>query len=64
MYGLTRDATSEKAQALADRGVTVVEGDLNDIESLRDAVDDVDAVFAVTNYSALRWGSPAIAVTC
>lgn len=50
VYGLTRDATSEKAQSLADRGVTVVEGDLNDTESLRDAVDGVDAVFAVTNY--------------
>lgn len=50
VYGLTRDATSEKAQALADRGVTVVEGDLNDPESLRDALDDVDTVFAVTNY--------------
>lgn len=50
VYGLTRDATSEKAQALADRGVTVVEGDLNDTESLRDAMDDVNAVFAVTNY--------------
>lgn len=48
--GLTRDATSEKAQALASRGVTVVEGDLNDAESLRDVMDDVDAVFAVTNY--------------
>ncbi|MCL7417351.1 MAG: NmrA/HSCARG family protein, partial [Halalkalicoccus sp.] len=48
--GLTRDATSEKAQALADRGVTVVEGDLNHPESLRDAMNDVDAVFGVTNY--------------
>lgn len=50
VYGLTRDATSEKAQALADRGVTVVEGDLDDPDSLRDAMDEVDAVFAVTNY--------------
>lgn len=50
VYGLTRDATSEKAQALADRGVTVVEGDLNDPESLRDAMNGVDAVFGVTNY--------------
>lgn len=50
VHGLTRDATSEKAQALVDRGVTVVEGDLNETESLRNAMDDVDAVFAVTNY--------------
>lgn len=50
VYGLTRDATSEKAQALADRGITVVEGDLNETESLRNAMNEVDAVFAVTNY--------------
>lgn len=50
VHGLTRDASSEKAQALADRSVTVVEGDLDDKESLRTAVEDVDAVFAVTNY--------------
>lgn len=50
VHGLTRDASSENAQALAERGVTVVEGDLGDKESLRAAVEDVDAVFAVTNY--------------
>lgn len=50
VHGLTRDASSEKSQALADRSVTVVEGDLDDKESLRTAVEDVDAVFAVTNY--------------
>ena len=48
--GLTRDATSETAQALEDRGVTMVEGDLNDPESLRGPVGDADAVFAVTNF--------------
>lgn len=50
VHGLTRDASSENAQVLAERGVTVVEGDLGDKESLRAAVEDVDAVFAVTNY--------------
>ena len=48
--GLTRDATSETAQALEDRGVTMVEGDLYDKESLHPHFDDVDAVFAVTNF--------------
>lgn len=48
--GLTRDATSDAATALSDRGVTVVEGDLNDPDSLRDHVAGVDAVFAVTNF--------------
>ena len=48
--GLTRDATSDAAQALEDRGVTMVEGDLEEPETLRDPVDDADAVFAVTNF--------------
>ncbi|ADB60374.1 NmrA family protein [Haloterrigena turkmenica DSM 5511] len=48
--GLTRDASSERAQELADRGVTMVEGDLNDKESLAPHVAEVDAVFAVTNF--------------
>ena len=48
--GLTRDASGETAQALEDRGVTMVEGDLNDPESLRPHVADADGVFAVTNF--------------
>ncbi|QLH76530.1 NmrA/HSCARG family protein [Halosimplex rubrum] len=48
--GLTRDADGDAAQALDDRGVTMVEGDLDDPESLRGPVGDADAVFAVTNF--------------
>ena len=48
--GLTRDAGSDAANALAGRGVDVVEGDLNDPDSLRPHVADADAVFAVTNF--------------
>jgi uncharacterized protein YbjT (DUF2867 family) len=48
--GLTRNAGSDAARALDDRGVTVVEGDLYDRDALREAVDGVDAVFAVTNF--------------
>ncbi len=48
--GLTRDASGDRAQELADQGVTVVEGDLNDKSSLEPHVADVDAVFAVTNF--------------
>ncbi|WP_440007317.1 NmrA/HSCARG family protein [Halomicrococcus sp. SG-WS-1] len=48
--GLTRDADGDAARALADRGVTMVEGDLNDQESFRPHVADADAVFAVTNF--------------
>ena len=50
VYGLTRDASSEAAQELSDRGVTMVEGDLDEKESLKPHVADVDAVFAVTNF--------------
>ncbi len=48
--GLTRDATSERAETLDDRGVEMVEGDLDDPDSLDAAFDGVDAVFAVTNF--------------
>ncbi|RQG90192.1 NmrA/HSCARG family protein [Natrarchaeobius halalkaliphilus] len=48
--GLTRDASSEAARELADRGVSMVEGDLNDPDSFSEHVSDVDAVFVVTNF--------------
>ncbi|TYL40444.1 NmrA/HSCARG family protein [Natronococcus pandeyae] len=50
VYGLTRNASGETAQDLADRGVTMVEGNLNETESLAPHVAEVDAVFAVTNF--------------
>ena len=48
--GLTRDASSDAAAALEERGVTVQEGDLEAPESFRAHVADADAVFAVTNF--------------
>ncbi|WP_265110496.1 NmrA/HSCARG family protein [Halosolutus halophilus] len=50
VFGLTRDASGETARRLADRGVTMVEGDLNEKASLAPHVAAVDAVFAVTNF--------------
>ena len=50
VYGLTRDATSEQAQALAERGVTVVEGDLTDASRMADLCDGMDGVFCVTTF--------------
>jgi len=50
VYGLTRDAESEAARALADRGATVVKGDLSDEASLRAPVESADAVYAITDY--------------
>jgi uncharacterized protein YbjT (DUF2867 family) len=47
--GLTRSPDSEAARALADRGVDVRHGNLNDTETLRPAVDGADAVVIVTN---------------
>ncbi|WP_411965071.1 NmrA/HSCARG family protein [Haloferax sp. YSMS24] len=48
--GLTRDATSDAARALEDRGVTMVEGDLEEPETLREPVRNADSVFVVTNF--------------
>ncbi|MDS0474393.1 NmrA/HSCARG family protein [Natrinema sp. 1APR25-10V2] len=50
VYGLTRGVSGDRAQELAERGVTMVEGDLNEKDSLAPHVAEVDAVFAVTNF--------------
>lgn len=43
-----RSADSLKAQALANRGITLVEGDLADVKTLTKAMAGVDAVFSIT----------------
>jgi uncharacterized protein YbjT (DUF2867 family) len=48
--GLTRSPKSDRAQALADLGVTVVKGDFDDAMSLAAAMRDVHGVFAVTSF--------------
>lgn len=50
VYGLTRDASDERAQELSERGVTMVEGDLNETDTLTPHVEAVESVFAVTNF--------------
>lgn len=45
---LTRDPASNAAGLLADSGISVVGGDLNDAGSLLDAVRGVEVVFAMT----------------
>lgn len=50
VYGLTRNETSERAQALAARGVHVVEGDLCDEERMRELCEGMDGVFCVTTF--------------
>lgn len=48
VHALTRSPESDRAQALADRGATVVEGNLLSKDDLILAVEAVDAVFCVT----------------
>jgi uncharacterized protein YbjT (DUF2867 family) len=45
--GLTRNPESEKARILAERGVTLVTGDMNDKESLIRAFSGIDTLFLV-----------------
>jgi uncharacterized protein YbjT (DUF2867 family) len=49
---ITRDASSEKAQALAALGAEVVSADVDDEESLKRAFDGAAAAFCVTFYWA------------
>ena len=44
---LTRDTQSRRAKLLASRGVEVVEGDLDNYESIQKAVAGAEVVFAV-----------------
>ncbi|KAH8663373.1 hypothetical protein BGZ60DRAFT_453862 [Tricladium varicosporioides] len=48
--GLTRTGTSAKAQALAAKGVQIVEADLNDPSSLDAAFAGATAIFSTTNF--------------
>ena len=45
--GFTRDANSEKAQALATRGVEIAKGDMDDVASLEAAMQGVHGVYSV-----------------
>ncbi len=50
LYGMTRDGSSDAAAALAERGVHVVEADMNDRASLDAAVEGMDYVYLVTTF--------------
>jgi uncharacterized protein YbjT (DUF2867 family) len=47
---ITRDAGSEKAKALADRGAEVAVADIGDVESLKKAFAGAYGAFCVTNF--------------
>ncbi|RJS99482.1 NmrA/HSCARG family protein [Halococcus sp. IIIV-5B] len=48
VHALTRNPQGERAQRLADRGATIVTGDLLDKDDLGSAIEGVDAVYLVT----------------
>lgn len=50
VLALTRDASGEAAQRLEKRGAEVVEGDLDEPETLREPVSRADAAFLVSNF--------------
>ena len=47
---LTRNVKSDKAKALAELGADLVEADLDDVESLKRALDGAYGAFCLTNY--------------
>ena len=47
---ITRNASSDKAKALADGGAEVVTADLDDVKSLRQAFEGAHGAFCVTNF--------------
>lgn len=53
--GLTRNTSSIAAKALLDKGVEVVQADLDDVESLRRAFSGCHGVYAVTNCWEHGW---------
>lgn len=51
VHGLTRSPDGEAAQLLADRGATIVSGDVQDRDSYRDTIEMVDAVYCMTHFA-------------
>ncbi len=49
---VTRDAASDKAKALADMGAEVVEADIDDLESVKKAMDGAYGAYCVTFFWA------------
>ena len=61
LKGMTRKPDSPAAEALKRKGVTIVQGDLNDEASLRKALAGAWGVFAVQNTCELSWSSHSTA---
>lgn len=50
VHALTRNPDGDAARALAERGATIVEGNLGSVETLTTAMESVGGVFCVTNF--------------
>jgi len=50
IFGMTRNANSEKAKALTSQGVTIIEANLDDPSSYEASLKDMDAVFCVQSF--------------
>jgi len=53
LRGVTRDPSSSKSKALADKGVEMVQADLNDVEALKKAVKGAYGAFGITDFWSL-----------
>jgi hypothetical protein len=47
---ITRDPNKDKAKALASSGAQVVQADMDDVSSLKEAFSGAHALYAVTNF--------------
>jgi uncharacterized protein YbjT (DUF2867 family) len=54
LRAVTRDLESPKSQDLKAKGVQLVKGDLNDVESLKAAVKDSYGVFGMTDFWSIH----------
>lgn len=50
LRGITRDPSSEKSKAMAAKGVEMVKAELDDVESMKKAIEGSYGVFGVTDF--------------
>jgi uncharacterized protein YbjT (DUF2867 family) len=50
VYALTRNTQSSAAQSLRNKGANIVKGDLDDSDSIKRAVKDVESVFLMGHH--------------
>jgi nucleoside-diphosphate-sugar epimerase len=54
LAAVTRDPESAKSKVLKERGVKLMKGDLNDVESLKTAIGDSYGVFGMTDFWSIH----------